>query len=335
MAKIEENTPMSLDDAASALGGILDEADTAEVEEEQTDNEAETDEDEDEDDGDVEGEDAGDDDPEEEASDDDGEEAEDDEPEEDEGPKVHEWETKAGEKIRVDEAELYAGYMRNRDYTQKTQEVAEQRRETEALREQVSELRQQLEDNLTQWALPTEHQPDWVTLAQQMEPKDFAIAQAQWQQQQALAEQAKQAIRELREQQTAEESAEKQKKVAEGKKRLQDKIPEFRDPEKAATLVRELMETGSAYGFSDSELSGLDDPRVIEVLVDAHKYRQMQKKPAKLKRVSKPEKTLRPGAKTTAKQHASDRMKKAQRRFAQTKSLADAAAMFDGVDIFG
>lgn len=59
---------------------------------------------------------------------------------------------------------------------------------------------------------------------------------------------------------------------------LLHKIPDFAVPEKAKTVMRQLNEAASSYGFSPEELGQVVDHRLILVLADAAKYHQAQSK---------------------------------------------------------
>lgn len=61
---------------------------------------------------------------------------------------VHKWTTANGEAIEATESELRAGYLRNQDYTQKTQQVAEMARQSVAQVQQQLAATKQFQDGL-------------------------------------------------------------------------------------------------------------------------------------------------------------------------------------------
>ena len=90
-----------------------------------------------------------------------------------------------GEEITVEE--LKRGNLRHRDYTRKTQELAEARREMAAQAEEIERERAQyaqmlpaLQERLQQ---PVEQEPDWDTLYD-TDPTMAAKAERQWRKQQ-------------------------------------------------------------------------------------------------------------------------------------------------------
>jgi hypothetical protein len=83
-------------------------------------------------------------------------------------------------------------------------------------------------------------------------------------------------------------------------------------PDWSNQLYEGVLKFGvEAYGFKPEEVGNVTDPRMIRVLVDAQKYRALQKaKPGVEKRVAAAPKVLSPGA--------------AQERSEQNQSYTDA-----------
>ncbi|MCT9125406.1 hypothetical protein [Cupriavidus gilardii] len=240
--------------------------------------------------------------------------------------KVVTWETASGEKFEVPVAELKQGYMRNQDYTHKTQQLAKEReivqqevqqqfqraeefaQELGALHAQNSYI-QQLEAALGQIDRNTDPVTyntvanDLILARQQRSDLAGRIAQVQQQrtyaQQQAMLEAQKQAVAEL----SAGPNA----------------IPGF-----GKELVHKLNQTGRDYGFSDQELAMTTDPRYLRVLHDAMQWREAQaKKPEVVKKVKQaPPKP----AKQTASRPASD-IEKTVKQFKSKPTLDGLAAL--------
>lgn len=93
---------------------------------------------------------------------------------------------------------------------------------------------------------------------------------AEFQAQQAQIQQTAHANQQMQERAMAEF-------VAEQKRTLQSRIPEFADERKAREITGKIREVASeAYGFTDQELGGIVDARHVQVLYDAMKWRQLQ-----------------------------------------------------------
>lgn len=182
-----------------------------------------------------------------------------------------------GQSQQVPLSELTSGYLRQADYTRKTMELADTRRQAEAIQAQYSEKQQQLETELTKWAIQSSQEPDWVALSRRLPPQQFQEAQAQWMQQSRRREDAKQQLAQIR--------AEHQQSEAQ---RLFEAVPEWRDQETKAKELTQIVQHAAHYGFSEAELGTVDDHRVFRLLRDAVIGRQAQQstKVAAQKRVA-------------------------------------------------
>ena len=130
-----------------------------------------------------------------------GEEAAEDEAEQAQAPAddaVVKWQLPNGETIEAPLAELKSGYLRQQDYTQKTQQLAEERKQAAAQVAQQFQAAQQLTREQAQLmtlqeALTEFQKADWSTLYAQ-DPQEASRLNAVWQQKQAQAQQLAQRI---------------------------------------------------------------------------------------------------------------------------------------------
>lgn len=116
----------------------------------------------------------------------------------------------------------------------------------------------------------------------------FQTASEAYHQQQAEIQRYTQAQQAATSEQTAAHFAEQ-------KAALERAIPAFSDPVRGKELLEALRKTGQTYGFSDMELGGISDARAVQVLHDAHQWRQLQAKKAEVK--VNPPKNVKPAAK--------------------------------------
>lgn len=214
---------------------------------------------------------------------DDSEESEGDEPEEPESldDRTVEWETAAGDKFSVPVSELKQGYMRSQDYTQKTQELS---RERDTFQQQAKELVQQQLQAVEGYAqelgalhVAKAEMAQYHSMIQQIDPNvdpighSAAVSQFLLAQNRAtdLANRVGQVqLQRTQEQQAAIQAAQKQ-----AFEKLTTDIPGF-----GRETLQQLNATGRNYGFTDAELGGIADARMIKVLHDAMKFREMQAK---------------------------------------------------------
>ena len=182
-------------------------------------------------------------------------------------------------------------------YIQKgMQQAAEARKEAEGLYHTLQSERQQFlatVQQLQQQGIVTPPKaPDMSMLdsdpigyMQEKAAYDVKIQEYQNQQRQIQMEQARA--------QQLQESA-RQVQMQQQANMLVEKIPEFANPETAATLKRALLEHGTSYGLSAEEVAGVADARYVQVLYDAYKYRQLQSGTEKAKKKPEPPRNVKP-----------------------------------------
>lgn len=229
-----------------------------------------------------------------------------------------------GEEIEVTQDELLKGYSREADYTRKTAQLAEQRRELERQVEQAkAEYAQKLNATLEQLGavdpiLSDARQTDWAKLAEE-NPAEYVAKQARVQQHLAKLN----AVQAERANASKEAIAAATKK---GREELVKHFPEWADDDKFQAAKTELEGTlTGAYGFRAEEIF-TTDPRVLRVAHDAmqwQKHQAAQKAAAEKKVPQEPGKVLRPAADTRDRLDARSKNLKAIAR--KTGKLEDQA----------
>lgn len=192
-----------------------------------------------------------------------------------------------GKEFEVTETELLAGFQRQQDYTQKTQTLAEQRREFEQKR--TAELTE-LKNALAYYALPTAKEPNPEDFANK--PDQFMEAYGQWRHKAAHQAEASQILEAI----TADEKARTKQREA---GLLEKAIPEWADKTTRTTEFASMVECGSErYGFTPEEIAQVTDHRLLLLLRDAAKGAALEAKPVVLKRKTEIKPKLSAGTKT-------------------------------------
>jgi hypothetical protein len=252
---------------------------------------------------------------------------ENEEPEEEEQPQVYTVKVD-GKEIEVTLDELQKGYSRTQDYTRKTQQVAEIRKQVEAEtaairaeREQYAQLlgalQQQIESANEQQVdldrLYNEDPIEWVRQRELMRDKQEKLAAIQSEQQR---------LSQLTQQQRAEEM---KAKLAQEQEALIAAVPEWKDPKKAKAEKQMLVEFGQKIGYSEDELKNVFDHRAVLTLRKAALYDQMMSKRGQIKPVvnngPRPAKPSAAGRVSTTNEAT-----RAKQRLAKTGRVDDAAA---------
>ena len=236
-----------------------------------------------------------------------------------------------GEEITVEE--LRRGNLRQKDYTRKTQELAETRRQYEAQyselereRAQYAQLLPALQQRLEQ---PAEREPDWDTLYD-TDPTMAAKAERQWRKQQSerqaqleavQQEQARMAqIQQQRMQQMQAQYVDQQREV------LPDLIPEWRDSKVAAKEATELRDFLLEEGFTEEDVSGLANASLVKLARQAMLYSRGQTRATQAKAKPKPKtKTMKSGSRGSQPKPRAPQ-EQALQRARQTGRVDDAAA---------
>ena len=212
---------------------------------------------------------------------------------------VVKWTTSGGEAIEAPLAELKSGYLRQQDYTHKTQALAEERKQAEtAVAQQFQQAQQLTRDHAKLMQLQEDlgayQKADWNALYAQ-DPTEAGRLQAQWRQAEAQARELAGGIQSASQQLQQTQAQRVQQATQEAMQALQREIPGF-----GAETIKAARETALAHGFSEAELAGITDARTFKVLHEAAQWRALQaKKPAVQNKVAAaPPKATKPGSAT-------------------------------------
>lgn len=215
----------------------------------------------------------------------------------DETPPTQRYRVKVdGEELEVTEAELLSGYQRDADYRRKTQEVAEHRKQVEAEKAAIEQVKHQYVLGLH--ALQQQMQAQLPPRPTEQDFDDDPIGAVKAERAfQAHLERLR-AVQGEQQRMTAQQEAEQEQHfvqvLMQEEQKLLQLVPEWKD-EKLATAekakVREFLESA---GYSRDEIVQALDARAVAISRDAMRYRNIIKKQAELQ--SQPVKTVAPGA---------------------------------------
>lgn len=201
--------------------------------------------------------------------------------------------------------ELKGALLRQSDYTQKTQEVAEQRRAVEeraqALQMQERLMSQTLEQRVELHSLQKQiaqfEQIDWQSLAD-TDPVQATKLNIQYQQLQRQAGMKYQELQQAQAQNDQLTANQRQQMLVQAQSDLKARIPEFNDPKTAEAVSQKIKTTAREYGISPQELDAIIDPRYVHVLHDAMKWRSLQaEKPKAMQKVAEAPRAIKPQSK--------------------------------------
>ena len=232
-----------------------------------------------------------------------------------------------GKEVEVTLDELQKGYSRTQDYTRKTQQIAEVRKQTEAElqevraeREQYAQLLGALQAQVQQAAQP---QVDWDRLYQE-DPIEWVRQRelARENQEKAAAIQSEQ--QRLAQLSQREQLQQREALLAQEQEALVAAIPEWKDAKKAQAEKAMLVQFGQKIGFTPDDLKNVVDHRAVVMLRKAALYDQMMSKRGQIKPVTNNgPRPAKPGA--AGRVSSNTEAMRAQQRLAKTGRVDDAA----------
>jgi hypothetical protein len=232
-----------------------------------------------------------------------------------------------GKEVEVTLEELQKGYSRTQDYTRKTQQIAEARKQTEAElqavraeREQYAQLLGALEAQVQQAAQPN---IDWDRLYQE-DPIEYVRQREVMRENKEKAEAIQSEQQRLAYVSQQEQAQFMQQKLQQEQEALLAAIPDWKDAKKAQAEKALLVEFGQKIGFTPDELKSVVDHRAVLILRKAALYDQMMSKRGNIKPVTNNgPRPAKPGA--AGRVSNSTESVRAQQRVAKTGRVDDAA----------
>ena len=236
-----------------------------------------------------------------------------------------------GTEVTVTLDELQKGYSRTQDYTRKTQQIAEIRRQVEseaeairAERSQYAQLLGALESQVQQAAQPN---IDWDRLYQE-DPIEWVRQKEVMRENQAKSQAIQFEQQRLMQISQQEQAQQMQSFLAQQQDELLKVLPDWKDPNKAKKEKELLIDFGQKAGFSTDELKNIFDHRVVNVLRKAALYEQIMSKRTNIKPVTNNgPRPAKPGA--AGRVSTTNEATRAKQRLAKSGRVNDAASAIE------
>lgn len=239
----------------------------------------------------------------------------------------------------VDEDEAIKGYLRQSDYTRKTQEVAKERDAVKAIRDKelpvLRERQQKYADGITQIEetlkamIPQE--PDWDTLRIE-NPEDFARQHAEW----SVIKERLGAVSQEKERVQTEMAEQREKDFQDyirvENQKLVEAVPEWKDTKVASKELDELASYAKdTFGFSDADLDTVTDSRLMLLLRAAYQGSKAKAKVPVIKKRIEEIRTATPGPRDEQRPKLTEENKRSKQLRASGK-VEDAAKRLELMD---
>ena len=190
-----------------------------------------------------------------------------------------------GNNQKVNLNELMKGYSRESDYTKKTMDLSNQRKDVESMQNNLKKEFEAVKSSRSQYALQLEELSknlkqeeniDWENLYQ-TDPAEYVKLKADSDRRKETLGLAQQEQMRIQQEQRSEQEQVYNNYIANERKILAEKLPVYADKNKSAEFTKRLSGFAKESGYSDQEISMMVDHRAVLLLADAYRYNQLKK----------------------------------------------------------
>ena len=243
-----------------------------------------------------------------------------------------------GEDREVPLNELISGYHRHATYTQKSQQLAQERSQLEEQLKAIEPERQALRSQYHEYAEVLDQLQQFMTAAGQPANIDWDTLErenpVEWLRLKEHERQREHEVRAVREERVRmqdilndENTKDMQERMSSEKILMLEKIPEWKDAEVQLEDQKKMVEYGRSLGFTDEELNMIYDHRALLALYKSWKFDQLMNGD-KVQAAKSKIGSVKSGNRETVR-HTRSRKQKAQRaKLKETGKVEDAAALF-------
>ena len=230
--------------------------------------------------------------------------------------------------------ELKSGYLRQADYTKKSQELAEQRKAYQLQQMDGAQIRnevsQALNGMMQQVAAEFQglQEPDWSYLADN-DPAEYVREKERWTKREAAIRQIYEAQQEVTRKNEEYAKYMQQEAYKKANDDLKAALPEkFNDRETARATLADITGYLHSTGFSADEINSVADAKIIITAYKAMLYDRLQNKvPAAVKKIGQKPALTMPGSSTARSSNSEQTFKRDYNKLKQTGSLNDAVSV--------
>jgi hypothetical protein len=237
-----------------------------------------------------------------------------------------------GKPIELTKSEIQSGYLRQADYTRKTQALAEERKQYHAVVQQAHEQEKvysQLLPVMVQRMQQYMPQPPRQELID-ADPVSYMKQKEAYEREMGDLQAAQAEMQRMSQKSQVEQQQNLQALVAQNAQMLPELIPEWKEAKNYERDRMKLRDYLRSRQFSDQEIDQAYDARIVALAYDAMRWRELKNsKP----RQSEPlEKALKPSAPAPRPMNTQTKATvEARKRLAKTGSIRDAAAVFESL----
>jgi len=230
-----------------------------------------------------------------------------------------------GNNQKVNLTELMKGYSRESDYTKKTMDLSNQRKDVESMQENLKKEFEAVKSSRNQYAeqlkvlsqnLKQEENIDWENLYQ-TDPAEYVKLKADSDRRKETLGLAQQEQMRIQQEQRSEQEQVYNNYISNERKILAEKLPVYADKDKGAEFTKRLSSFAKESGYSDQEISMMVDHRAVLLLADAYRYNQLKKTKLSGNKVNKAPRIVTSNASNVSED--SDRKQNVDKRMTRLK----------------
>jgi len=201
-----------------------------------------------------------------------------------------------GVKHKVNLNELTKGYSRESDYTKKTMDLSNQRKDVESLQGDLKKELEAVKSSRNQYATQLDHlskqlqqeeKIDWDTLYRD-DPAEYVKKKADSDKRKEALQLAQQEQVRINQEQRSEQEKVYRDYLVKERQILAEKLPVYADKNKSAEFTKRLTNFAKENGYTDQEIAMMVDHRAVLLLADAYRYNQLKKTKLTGNKVNKP-----------------------------------------------
>jgi len=245
----------------------------------------------------------------------------------------------AEQEVSLDE--LMKGYSRQSDYTRKTQEVSEQRKEFDAMKQNMVQEYQQIQAERQQYAQALQSlmegnmsgidkfaNVDWEVL-KETDPIEYVTRKEEFREAQEKVQNLQREQHVAQQRHHAQSQNEHRQVLQQETTALVTALPDWGDSGKQPAIAKNIRSYAMENGFTKEELDSLVDHRSILVLLKAQKYDQLQNSDVRGKKLKNKPRVIRSGTGGSKKSDSKSKRTAKMKRLQSTGHVDDAASILE------
>ena len=246
-----------------------------------------------------------------------------------------------GEEHQIPLDELLKGYSRQSDYTRKTQELSEHRRELDAYQNQWNAEVQQIQTERQQYVAALQHviensmgsldqfaTIDWEALKND-NPLEYITKRDEFREAQDKVRQSQYQQQQTQQLQQQEMARTHQNVLHEEHGKLVEALPEWSEPQSRQKLSTDIKAYALSQGYTQEEINSLIDHRSLMTLYKAMKFDKASSPDVVSKKVKNKPKVIRAGSPRTKSEVGKQKRSAKMKRLRSSGHVDDAASILE------